>query len=84
VLLLDEPVSGLDPKVTMEMYHLIADLNKTENITILMISHDIHAALSYASHILYIGKETFFGTRDAYLKSDLAKRFAAEENGGEA
>ena len=84
ILLLDEPVSGLDPKVTLEMYRLIAQLNKVENITIIMISHDIHAAVSYASHILYIGKEVFFGTKEEYLRSDLAKRFSADENGGEA
>ena len=84
VLLLDEPVSGLDPKVTLEMYHLIAQLNKTENITIIMISHDIHAAVNYASHILYIGKEIFFGTKEEYLSSDLANGFLTGEDGGEA
>ena len=84
VLRLDEPVSGLDPKVTLEMYHLIAQLNKTENITIIMISHDIHAAVNYASHILYIGKEIFFGTKEEYLSSDLAKGFLTGEDGGEA
>ena len=84
VLLLDEPVSGLDPKVTLEMYHLIAQLNKTENITIIMISHDIHAAVNYASHILYIGKEIFFGTKEEYLSGDLAKGFLTGEDGGEA
>lgn len=73
LLLLDEPVSGLDPKVTLEMYRLIADLNRKDGITVIMISHDLSAAISYASHILYIGKETFFGTKEAYLASDMAK-----------
>ena len=41
VLLLDEPVAGLDPKVTAEMYRIIDDLNKQDGITIIMISHDI-------------------------------------------
>lgn len=68
VLLLDEPVSGLDPKVTAEMYCLIHQLNR-EGITIIMISHDLNAALNYATKILYIGKEIFFGTREEYLKS---------------
>lgn len=45
MLLLDEPVSGLDPKVTAEMYHLIETLNRQEGITVLMISHDIRAAV---------------------------------------
>ena len=65
VLLLDEPVSGLDPKVTAEMYELIARLNR-EGITIIMISHDIEASVRYASHILHIGKEIFFGTKEEY------------------
>lgn len=83
LLLLDEPVSGLDPKVTLEMYHLIASLNQNDGITVIMISHDMNAAIKYASHILYIGKEIFFGTRDEYLKSRIAKNFSSLE-GGEA
>ena len=66
LLLLDEPVSGLDPKVTAELYRLIADLNANDGITIIMISHDISAALRYATHILHIGDEIFFGTRAEY------------------
>ena len=66
MLLLDEPVTGLDPEATAEMYELIEELHK-EGITIIMISHDVDAALKYASHILYIGKNTFFGTREEYL-----------------
>lgn len=66
MLLLDEPVSGLDPKVTKEMYDLILGLNK-ENITVIMISHDLEAAYKYASHILYIGKDVFYGTKEEYI-----------------
>ncbi|MBQ3967154.1 MAG: metal ABC transporter ATP-binding protein [Lachnospiraceae bacterium] len=76
VLLLDEPVAGLDPVVTAQMYELIAGLNK-EGITIIMISHDISAALMYASHILHIGEDIFFGTRDEYLKSKTGRNYAA-------
>ena len=67
MLLLDEPVSGLDPKVTAEMYALIEKLNREDGITVIMISHDIAAAVQYASHILHIGDTVFFGTKDAYL-----------------
>ena len=77
MLLLDEPVSGLDPKVTAEMYHLIDELHRNEGITVVMISHDIEAAVRYATRILHVGKTIFFGTRDEYLKSDLARGFAA-------
>ena len=67
MLLLDEPVSGLDPKVTAKMYTLIHRLNYEEGITVAMISHDLSAALQYASHILHIGDTVFFGTKAAYL-----------------
>ncbi len=80
VLLLDEPVSGLDPKVTAEMYQMISRLNQ-EGITIIMISHDMEAALRYASHILHIGKSVFFGSKQAYLSSAASMGFAAR--GGE-
>ncbi|MCI7805064.1 MAG: ABC transporter ATP-binding protein [Oscillospiraceae bacterium] len=80
LLLLDEPVSGLDPKVTAEMYSLIEELNSKENITIIMISHDIAAAVKYASHILHIDKTVFFGTKQEYLQSDAGKRFTVPEN----
>lgn len=74
ILLLDEPVSGLDPKVTAEMYELISGLNK-EGITIIMISHDIDVAISEASHILHICDKPFFGTKEEYLKSELGSEF---------
>ena len=66
MLLLDEPVSGLDPIVTKEMYTLIEQLHK-DGITIIMISNDIDAAIQYATHILHIGKNVFFGTTQEYL-----------------
>ncbi|MBR7033225.1 MAG: metal ABC transporter ATP-binding protein [Clostridia bacterium] len=70
ILLLDEPVAGLDPKVTAEMYSLIEELNRKDGITIIMISHDIAAAIKYADRILHIGRSVFFGTKDDYLKSE--------------
>lgn len=82
VLLLDEPVSGLDPKVTQEMYRLIADLNREDGITIIMISHDIAAAVRYASHILHIGRTSFFGTKEEYLQSAVGRGFSVLEQGG--
>ena len=79
MLLLDEPVSGLDPKVTGEMYGLIQRLNREDGVTILMISHDITAALTYASHILHLGRRGFFGTKADYLRE-----FPQAWKGGEA
>ncbi len=78
MLLLDEPVSGLDPKATTEMYELVANLNH-EGITIIMISHDIGSAVRYASHILHIGDNVFFGTKDEYLKSSTGKIFLMQQ-----
>lgn len=68
LLLLDEPVSGLDVNATADMYRLIKELNE-EGVTIIMISHDLEAAFKYASHILHIGSSIFFGTKDEYLSS---------------
>ncbi len=73
-LLLDEPVSGLDPKVTAQMYELIQKLHQ-EGITVIMISHDLEAALHYATHILHIGQQVFFGTREDYVKSGIGQTF---------
>ena len=83
MLLLDEPVSGLDPKVMAEMYERIEKLNREEGITVMMISHDISAALRYASHILHIGDSVFFGTKADYLQSPQGKAFDSGK-GGEA
>lgn len=60
MLLLDEPITGLDPQATEEMYSLIKKLNE-KGITIIMISHDVEATLKYAKHVLHIGKTVFFG-----------------------
>ena len=68
ILFLDEPVTGLDPYVTQDLYNIIKKLND-EGIAIVMISHDIHEVFKYASHILHIGHKLFFGTKEEYLKS---------------
>ncbi len=77
VLLLDEPVTGLDPGAARSMYELIADLNK-EGITIIMISHDVEAVLDYATHILHIGEDNFFGTKEEYMERGAGKKPAKE------
>ncbi len=72
MLLLDEPVAGLDPVVTEEMYRLIEKLNKERGITVVMISHDLDAALRYATHVLNVGSKFFYGTVAQYFKSGAA------------
>ena len=67
LLFLDEPVSGLDPDATADMYELIRSLNR-EGVTIIMISHDLAAAERYASHILSVGETVFYGTLAEWLE----------------
>lgn len=67
LLVLDEPVTGLDANITKIMYETIRQLHK-EGMTIIMISHDIDAALKYATHILSFEDTHFFGTKDQYLQ----------------
>ncbi len=81
VLVLDEPVTGLDPNATMEMYELIQKLNQ-EGVAILMISHDVEVAVQYASHVLHLGTPSFFGSKEAYLESELGKLFVLHEKKG--
>lgn len=57
ILLLDEPVSGLDPKATAMMYEIINKLNKEDGMTIIMISHDLNGSLKYASNVLNVGEK---------------------------
>ena len=75
LIVLDEPVAGLDPKVTAEMYDLINNLNK-EGITVVMVSHDIQAAMTYATKILYVSdKPQFFDSKKKYINSEIGKVF---------
>ena len=76
LIVLDEPVSGLDPVVTENMYELIRQINREDKITVIMVSHDLAAALRYSSHILQLSdKMLFFGTTEQYKDSDVGHRF---------
>ncbi|HHY52894.1 MAG TPA: metal ABC transporter ATP-binding protein [Clostridiales bacterium] len=81
LLLLDEPVAGLDPLATREMYEMIRQLNQNQKLTVIMVSHDIRSAVEYADHILHLGnQQLFFGATGDYLQTDLAKRFLGGEH----
>lgn len=68
LILLDEPVTGLDPKAAEEFYGMIEQLNQ-EGVAVIMITHDMQATIRYASHILHVDKEqSFYGTKEEYLK----------------
>jgi len=76
VLLLDEPVAGLDPIVTQELYALIDSINRETGITVLMVSHDIQSAAKHASHILHLNNcQAFFGTVGDYIRTPLGRSF---------
>ena len=80
LLILDEPVTGLDPAAAQELYRTLEYLNKQEGIAIVAVTHDIRSALRYADHILHAGHGTyFFGTAADYLTSPWGKRFGGDE-----
>ena len=81
MILLDEPAAGLDPVAMQEMYAVIHDLNQKDGMTVIMVSHDIGAAVKYSKHILHLGKtQLFFGTTGDYLKSDIGRAFLSTSN----
>lgn len=83
MLLLDEPAAGLDPMAMQEMYGLLKELNEKERITVIMVSHDVHAAALYADHILHIGEEPlFFGTKEDYRESEIGQAYLSVSGGG--
>lgn len=72
LLLLDEPVTGLDPMVTAEMYELIRGINKS-GVTVIMVTHDMQSALKYSSHILCLTEnDSFYGTTTEFLENDMS------------
>lgn len=60
MLLLDEPVTGLDPEGTAEMYALIDRLNREDGMTILMVSHDLEGVRTHATHVLRMARNPQF------------------------
>lgn len=76
LLLLDEPVTGLDPLVTAEFYQLIRQINRDSGIAVVMVSHDIESAVEDASHILHLQEKVlFFGTAEDYRRSRVGRTF---------
>lgn len=76
LLLLDEPVTGLDPIVTGEFYELIRRVNRDSGIAVVMVSHDIESAVKDATHILHLQETAlFFGTTGDYRKSGIGRTF---------
>jgi len=75
MLILDEPITGLDPSAIQEFYHLIRELNR-DGITIVMVSHDIRNVLTQAGRILHLQQRVLFdGSAKEYASSMAAKQF---------
>ena len=79
LLLLDEPVAGLDPLATRDMYEVIEALHD-KGLTVVMISHDIAASMRYAHHVLHMAHgATFYGTAGEYRQSSMGSAFFGGE-----
>lgn len=77
LLLLDEPTAGLDPVVARELYKTIENINKQQGIAIIMVTHDVHTAALFASHILHLQQTPlFYGAPDEYLNTYHGQCFA--------
>lgn len=76
LLILDEPITGLDPSTTQDFYRVIRHLNRDENVAVLMVSHDIQNIVTQANKILHL-KQTvqFYGTVEEYRKTESGKEF---------
>jgi len=84
LLLLDEPLTGLDPLVATELYAILRHIHEDHGITIIMVTHDVECAVRHAKTILHIGKnESFFGSCAEYEKSELGRRFLGESTAPE-
>jgi zinc transport system ATP-binding protein len=76
MLLLDEPVAGLDPVATQDLYRTIDKINRETGITIVMVSHDIQSAVKYAGRILHLkNAQVFFGETADYVRSSIGAGF---------
>ena len=79
LLILDEPITGLDPAAAQDLYKTLAYLNRKEGMAIVMVTHDLKAAMQSARSVLYIGRTGYFhGTVAEYLASPMGHRFREE------
>ena len=80
LLILDEPITGLDPAAAQDLYKTLAYLNEKEGMAVVMVTHDLKAALRSARTVLHIGRQgTFLGTPAQYLASPMGRRFQEEQ-----
>ena len=83
LLILDEPMNGLDSHVRQGLYTAIAGLNKDQKIAIIMVTHDVQAAVSYAEHILVLeDRQQFFGTTHEFEHTQIGQDLIRDSCGG--
>lgn len=76
LLILDEPITGLDPWAIQDFYHLIRDLNRKEHVAILMVTHDMANVVGQANKILHLKQRVlFYGTTEEYKESQAGRMF---------
>ena len=80
LLILDEPITGLDPAAAQDLYKTLRYLNEKEGMAVVMVTHDLRAALENARTVLHIGgRSWFYGTVEDYYRSPEGRRFRREE-----
>ena len=76
LLILDEPITGLDPATMQDFYHVIRQLNRESRVAVLMVSHDVQNIVGQAKKILHLGQTVlFYGTVEEYRLSDCGRKF---------
>lgn len=76
LLFLDEPTTGLDPVITTEFFELTQKMNRELGVAVVMVTHDIHCAVKYSKHILYLHKDGhYFGTTSEFIKTDAGQKY---------
>ncbi|MCI8948636.1 MAG: metal ABC transporter ATP-binding protein [Lachnospiraceae bacterium] len=79
LLVLDEPITGLDPSAIQEFYGILRKLNREEKVAILMVSHDIQNVVSQANKILHLQQRVlFYGTVSQYRNSQAGRKFLGD------
>jgi zinc transport system ATP-binding protein len=83
ILILDEPMNGLDPHVKQEMYACITGLNERQGIAVVMVTHDVQTAVKFARHILVLnGRQEFFGTAHDFEHTAVGADLLRDSCGG--
>lgn len=73
ILVLDEPISALDVSIRAQIINLLKDLQKTYNLSYLLIAHDL-ATVRHMSHevaIMYLGQIVEFGKAEEIFERPL-------------